>query len=221
MFKIELFERVDSTNDLAREYDYGTVILASEQTSGKGRFNRRWESSRGGLWFSIVLKPKRRLFEYTFIASLSVIRSLRLGKIKWPNDIIYRRKKLCGILSEAITIGEKTKIIIGIGININNIIPDELKSIAISLSKIKGKAIDCDKILNKVLDNFEKLNAIEFDKILEEYKKNCIILGKHISIKKQHEVITGKVRDIDYDGNLILESQGKIISLNEGDVSLS
>ena len=121
MFKIHKFDSVDSTNEEGKKFGYNSVIVSSVQVKGKGRFKREWESKKGGLWFSIVLEPTRELFEYTFIASLAVLKGAGVGGIKWPNDVVYEGKKLCGILSESVISGDRAeKMIIGIGMNVNN-----------------------------------------------------------------------------------------------------
>ena len=221
MFTIYRFKAVDSTNSLARDYPPNSIILAEEQKKGKGRFNRRWHSKKGGLWFSIILKPERRIFEYTFITSLAILKSLKIkAKIKWPNDIMYNNKKICGILSQLISQGTKNKVIVGIGINVNNQLPRRLGKKATSLRKIKKKSYDLIVLLNNILNNFEYLSKKEFKDILSEYKKNCLILNKSIRVCCLQKNLSGNAVDIDYDGNLILEKDGKTIKLNEGDVSI-
>jgi BirA family biotin operon repressor/biotin-[acetyl-CoA-carboxylase] ligase len=221
---ITKFDVVASTNDIAKDYPFGYVVVAEEQTKGKGRFGRKWDSGKGGLWFSIVILPRRKLFEYTFIASLAVFEGVGVEKaeIKWPNDVIYGNKKLCGILSEAVFHGDKAeKIIVGIGLNVNNKIPNELKETAISLKEIKGKNIDKDRLLGKILKNFGKMNSLPFSEILKKYKSKCRMLGKRIKVRTMDKTVKGKAVDIDNEGNLILETKGKKLKLNEGDVSIA
>ena len=113
MFKIHKFKRVASTNNTAEKYPIDSVIIAEEQTKGRGRFNREWNSGKGGLWVSIVVKPVRKLCEYTFIASLAVFEAVKTEAdnidIKWPNDLYYKKKKLCGILTEVVSAGNKVE----------------------------------------------------------------------------------------------------------------
>ncbi|MCK5281975.1 MAG: biotin--[acetyl-CoA-carboxylase] ligase [Nanoarchaeota archaeon] len=221
MFEIHKFECVGSTNSLARDYSSGNAIVAREQNKGRGRFDRKWVSSKGGLWFSIVLKPNRRLFEYTFIASLAVLESIKVNaKIKWPNDIVFYGKKLCGILSESVFEGnDARKVIIGVGINVNNDV-SELRDIAVSLKEIKNEEINIDDLLNNILKNFEKISEMEFKDILKEYKENCSVLGKEIKIKTVDGEIMGKAVDVDEEGRIVVETKGERIVLREGDVSI-
>src|SRR3989338_8781984 len=103
---IHFFSELDSTNTKAAEFSAGDVIVAERQTKGHGRFNREWQSGAGGLWFSIVAKPERRLCEFTFVASLAVLKALPAqAELKLPNDVLYKEKKLSGILTEVISSG--------------------------------------------------------------------------------------------------------------------
>lgn len=220
MFTIHRFKEVGSTNDVAKKYSFDNIIVAEEQSKGRGRFKREWVSGKGGLWFSIVLKPSRRVFEYTFIASLAVLRAIKVGSIKWPNDVVYDGKKVCGILSEIITQGDESKVIVGVGINVNNSIPNSLEDIAISLSSIKKKKVNIDSLLNRIILNFEELNKVEFKKILIEYKKNCSILRKEIKVKSIDKGISGRAVDVDSDGRLVLKTAKGKIRVGEGDVTV-
>jgi BirA family biotin operon repressor/biotin-[acetyl-CoA-carboxylase] ligase len=170
MFIIHRFSEIGSSNDIAKDYDFNSVIVADSMKSGRGRFKRRWIAPKGGLWFSIILQPKRNPFEYTFIACLSVLQSIQIGEIKWPNDIIYKNKKVCGILSEMISDVDRQKLILGIGINVNNNLPGSLKDLATSLKEIKKEKIDKKELFQKVLFQIEKNTKKDFDDILSEYK---------------------------------------------------
>ena len=218
MFNIHRFEKIDSTNKIARNYPAGSVVIAEIQHKGKGRFDRTWISNKGGLWLSIIVKPQRKICEYTFIASLAVHNAINEKlDIKWPNDLYYKKKKLCGILTEIYSVGNKVeKIIVGMGINLNNKAPEE----GISLKDIKGKEIDIDDFLNKVLDNFGKLSNLGLPTIIRQYKKNCSMLGKQVKVVTLNKEVKGKAIDIDNEGNLILETENGKLRLNEGDTSI-
>ena len=169
--KIHRFEVLDSTNTYALKnhsilHD-GDVVVALEQTSGRGREKRYWHSPRGGLWFSVVFKPKniRDLNFYTKLASVSLLQVLKDLKIsaylKWPNDVYHKKKKLAGVLTEGIFDGEiPVVIVVGVGLNVNNEIPDSLKNVATSLKEIKGKEYPLDELLMLILkrmrSNWEK-----------------------------------------------------------------
>ncbi|MBS3098310.1 biotin--[acetyl-CoA-carboxylase] ligase [Candidatus Woesearchaeota archaeon] len=163
MFKIYHFKKLSSTNYEARKFSAGSIIIADTQTKGKGRLKRKWSSSKGGVYMSIVLKPKiKNLNKLTIIAVKAVQRTLKkldiATKIKFPNDLQYKGKKICGILTENIFKNDKIeKMIIGIGINTNNPLPKSLESKAITLKKIMKKGVNNKKIINKLLKEFNLL----------------------------------------------------------------
>ncbi len=218
MFIIHKLEKVDSTNTLARDYPVGTVLVAAEQDKGKGRFQREWVSEKGGLWFSIVVEPSRRAFEYTFIASLAVLESVKFGEIKWPNDIVYEGKKLCGILTEVISEGNVAKrVIVGVGLNVNNNFPSDVGGV--SLCEVDGEK-DLDALLSRILTEFERIGNMEFEQILKLYKSKCGILGKMVTVKAMDKEIKGKAIDIAKDGGLMLRTEKGLLEVDEGDVTL-
>lgn len=171
------FDSIGSTNDYSAELIKntaisdlerldGTLVLAEKQTSGRGRFGRRWLSPGGGLWFSLIfmtnIRPKE-LPNLTLIAAFSISEALMdtygIGiDIKWPNDLYYGEHKLGGILSELKKEGILQIIILGVGINVN--IDDKtlggLDNMATSIQKILGIEADRELIMAKILDNFER-----------------------------------------------------------------
>jgi BirA family transcriptional regulator, biotin operon repressor / biotin---[acetyl-CoA-carboxylase] ligase len=217
-YKMFYFNRVPSTNILALKSPFNSVIVAATQTKGEGRFKRKWQSPIGGLWFSVVVSPQKRPFEYTFIMSLSVIKSIGVGKIKWPNDITYANKKICGILCKNYFQGDTSKIIMGVGINVNNDIPKKITQKAISLKTIKNEETNLNNLLKTILTEFEILSRLSFSKILDQYKSNCGIIGKLVKVKKIDKEIKGQVIDINKSGNLIINTGVKIEEVDEGDV---
>ena len=171
------FDSIGSTNDYSAELIKntaisdlerldGTLVLAEKQTSGRGRFGRRWLSPGGGLWFSLIFMTNIRpeeLPNLTLIAAFSISEALMdtygIGiDIKWPNDLYYGEHKLGGILSELKKEHTLQIIILGVGINVN--IDDktlgELDNMATSIQKILGKAADRELIMAKILNNFER-----------------------------------------------------------------
>jgi BirA family biotin operon repressor/biotin-[acetyl-CoA-carboxylase] ligase len=216
---------IDSTNDyakeLAKEGKRNFVVLADKQNNGKGRWGRVWYSDEGGLYFSIVLDSKlynpkvvNLLVPICIIETLKNYVDKELG-IKFPNDIMVKvdggYKKLGGILTEL----TDDYMVIGIGINVNNQIRNEIREIAISLKEIVGKELDKVEIFNDFLKTFEsyleKLKNKEIDdyEILKKYKKYSITIGMQVKIfLSNNEVITGKVYDIDFDGIVLGTEKG-------------
>ena len=167
-------KEIGSTNDFAlklinhkkRNFPDGTVVLAEIQKKGRGRFERKWISPAGGLWFTIILKTtleQKKLPEVTLIAAYSIASVLNTeynikAVIKWPNDIYHKRLKLSGILAEVERINNDVFLIIGIGINVNlnmkDLAPFGKKSTSIKTTL--GKDIERELLLPKILFYFEK-----------------------------------------------------------------
>ena len=151
---IEVFDEIDSTNEqakkIAKNAREGTIVVANNQTNGKGRRGREFESKRGGLYFSIILKPDVAIEKVPFITQLaacSIYKALNeMGvdiSIKWPNDIILNDKKICGILCEmSCEIDYLSYVVAGIGINMKKVDFEEgLEKIATSLEKVMNSII--------------------------------------------------------------------------------
>lgn len=223
--KIHYFLEIDSTNNIAKKLaeqdaEEGTIVIAESQSSGRGRLGRRWESPKGGIWLSIILRPKLRLKEavkISLIAAVAVARTIRqeLGldaEVKWPNDVLINWRKVCGILTEAISEREKAKYaIVGIGINANfdlSVLPEELRKTATSLKEILGREIDGEKFICNLLEYFEayyeKLRKGKFNVIIDEWRKISCILGREVQISN-HERFEGLAEDIDENGWLIVK----------------
>ena len=232
-------ETVDSTNDYLKkinnQVEDGTVVISDEQTKGKGRLGRKWQSkSREGIWMSIILKPEIIPYKapfITLIAGASIVKALNNlqvpAKIKWPNDIIINNKKVSGILTELSADIEKTNyIIVGIGINVNNSEFDrDLKEKATSLYKEHYKLSKVD-IVTEILHELEKLYKDYIDRdCKEETLKICkeysAIINKNVYIVKENEKELVRCVDINKEGNLIVrDSNNKLKEIISGEVSI-
>lgn len=232
-------ETVDSTNDYLKkinnQVEDGTVVISDEQTKGKGRLGRKWQSkSREGIWMSIILKPEIIPYKapfITLIAGASIVKALNNlqvpAKIKWPNDIVINNKKVSGILTELSADIEKTNyIIVGIGINVNNSEFDrDLKEKATSLYKEHYKLSKVD-IVTEILHELEKLYKDYIDRdCKEETLKICkeysAIINKDVYIVKENEKELVKCVDINKEGNLIVrDSNNKLKEIISGEVSI-
>jgi len=220
--KIYSYKEIDSTNDAANRLassgeKEGSVVIAEYQTKGRGRLGRKWVSPRGkGAYFSIILRPDilpREVPVITLLSSLSVAKAIREALdlpsfIKWPNDVLINRQKVCGILTELN--GELDKVnfvIIGIGININTK-KELLPKGASSLSMEKGKDIsrlDFTRILFKSLDKYYKIfKEGKIEAIIKEYKRLSVILNREVQVNSHNQALSGTAVDVDKDGALIL-----------------
>lgn len=165
------FDKIDSTMNYAKKIaeegcPEGTVVIAEQQTKGHGRFNRMWISDRGGLYFSIILKPELTISKLpllTLVASaivaetISKLYSLK-PETKWPNDVLINGRKICGILAESVLEIDKLKyVVIGIGINVNNRVASKIEGIeATSIKKELGKKVSRIDLMKVLLEEFEK-----------------------------------------------------------------
>lgn len=232
---IKYFESITSTNDVLKcdtltNFDNIMVYIANEQTNGRGRKGRSFYSPKDdGIYFSLsfpISISNSNL--YTITAAVSVAKELRKlnfnPKIKWVNDILINNKKVCGILTEAISKKPNSpisNIIIGIGINLSNsTFPAELKDIAIDLGLSKSIITKDFKInlATKISENILK-NLNNPDYILNEYKKNLFTLNKQVEYMDNNKKINGIAIDINNDGNLIIKDiSGKLYVINSGEV---
>ena len=210
------FDELDSTNDYLRRnhksHEEFDVISARTQTHGKARRQNDWISVDGMALFSFFLKERDnwKIEDYLklpLIAGIAVIKGLRKienleYKFKWTNDVYVENMKLCGILIE------KTEdvYITGIGINVNNMLPENLKSKAISLTQIRNKKYEIDKVIKNIVLEFQTLcenleNGFWKD-ILKEINQINYLKGKKIELKFGNEVISGVAHNINKDGEI-------------------
>ncbi len=225
--EIEVLYEVDSTNEFFKKnyksFHDGAIVVAIKQTAGKGRLGRSWYSPEGGLWYSVLFKPKIHvnLHAYTKIFSIAIIEvlsKLRIkAYIKWPNDIYYNDKKLCGILAESISVNDRVvAIVIGIGMNVNNDIPEDLKGTAIALKDILRKNIKITYLLDEI--NKHAWNILisyrnETENVTKLWKKHLVPKeGDKIKINNEGEIVEGSVLKIS-DEMLYVDIGGKVIGV--------
>lgn len=239
---VQVDKIVNSTNICAKlaatnGADHGSVFVSEKQTMGRGRMGRTFLSMDGNsIYMSLVLRPKVSASDAIYIttaASVAVMRAIRkvTGKsvlIKWVNDLFFEGKKVCGILTEAVTnieTGIIDSVVLGIGINFNvqnTNIPIELKEIATALYSGDTYGVTRNQligeIINQVLDICE---SIEDKSFLKEYKEYSMILGSNIYIISGEEKTEAKAIDINEYGGLVVElKDGTIKNLNSGEVSI-
>ena len=242
--EMEYHPSVDSTNRLAKKLAYhgaaeGTIVVAEEQTGGKGRLERNFYSPRGkGIWFSVILRPNflpHDAPKCTLMAAVAVAEAMKRfnmkAQIKWPNDIMFNGRKLVGILTEISgELGKINYLVIGIGINVNisrDDFPEELQPVAASLSEICGEEISRVKFLRAVLEEFDKLyrevNSTGFDNVLKIWRKYNVTLGKNIRVISAidgGETFTGRAVDLNSDGALVVKTDNGLRAVYAGDVSI-
>lgn len=233
------FNTIDSTNDYAKKIANGekdgAIVISEEQTKGKGRLGRNWDSKANeGIWMSIILKPNMIPYKapfITLIAGASIVRVLNnlnvKATIKWPNDIILNNKKICGILTELSSEIERINyIVLGIGINVKTMeFSQEICNIATSLYK-EGYIISRVDLVRNILEEFEKLydDYIENDSkvnTLNICREYSAIIGKEIYIINGEDKEMVTCLDINSNGNLLIKnSKDEIREIMSGEVSI-
>jgi len=242
--KIIFLRGTRSTNDLAKKLagygvDEGTVVIAETQKAGRGRLGRRWFSPMGGLWFSVVLRPKLRVSEalrLVFVAGLAVAETLHelyglSVETKWPNDVLLNKRKICGILSEMNTSGGKVNsAIVGIGVNVNfdvrESLPKELWQAVTSLENELHRRVRLEDLFKSLLENLEKeydllING-DYIRVLDDWKRYASFLGHEVEVTSDSESVCGSAIDVDFEGALIIKLKcGSTKRVIVGDVSLT
>ena len=240
-FILDVRESVTSTNTIAKELaakgaKEGTVIIAREQTEGRGRMGRSFYSPNySGIYFTVILRPKLNLEDSLLIttaAAVAVAKAIESvakvnATIKWVNDIFIDEKKVCGILTEASLNFENGGLeyaVVGIGINIGTKdFPEEIKQVAGSIFKDKPDQTPVTSmILAEVLNNIaESMNSLTDKKYLEEYRKRSFLVGKLIHVIRGGSIIPAKAIDIDEKARLVVEYEDHTIeALVSGEVSV-
>jgi len=241
--QIFYYNKVNSTNSVAKNairdkrihLPEGTVIIAYEQTAGRGRLGRAWHSPYGGVWMSIILFPDLEpayISKITLMAAVVLVQSLKAlfnipALIKWPNDIMIEDQKLCGILTEMSAESDQINyVVVGIGVNANidmEQFPEEIRKQSTSLQEILGKQISKIRFTRLLLENFEKyydlLQRKQFTPILKEWKLNTDTLGRNITVLSAGQTISGEAVDITSEGALVIKKEdGETVSILSGTV---
>jgi len=235
--QILVFEQTSSTNDVVEhmarsQAGEGLVVFAESQTKGRGRHGRAWVSPRGkGLWFSVLLRPRLKpvaAARITVAASVAVARAVRKttgldARIKWPNDITVRGKKVAGILTELHAEGDEIlAAILGIGIDVNCRVEELPANIATSLQIETGKPQDRAALAIETLaalDECYRAAQTNFDALVTEWAAWCTTLGKQLVVTMGARRIEGHAQALDDDGALLLRrDNGQIERILAGDV---
>ncbi len=224
---IHHFQSIDSTNSKAYQLamegaEEGEVVVAESQTQGKGRLGREWFSPPFlNLYLSVILRPKispHQASMVTLMAAVATAEAIQQAtgldpKIKWPNDLLLRERKVAGLLNEIHSEADRIHfIILGIGVNINmeiKMFPKEIRQKATSLRMEKGEMISRKDFIQILLQRLERwyLTLLEEgpSAILEAWRKWATIKGRWVKVISFGETLLGRAIDIDSDGALIIE----------------
>lgn len=234
--EVKVFKSIDSTNSEAKRavangLERDAIFVSEEQTAGRGRRGRSFYSPKeSGIYFSCVLHPNVGLADSTAITSAAAVtvrnaiagKTKKDPKIKWVNDIFIDDRKVCGILTEAVSdfeSGRVQAVVVGIGINLTTeSFPDELKSIAASV----GCRINRCELISEIFLRLRELcRSLPDRSFMEDYRRHSLVLGKTVFFEKNGEGIYAKAIGIRDDGTLeVTAENGERILLNSGEISI-
>jgi BirA family biotin operon repressor/biotin-[acetyl-CoA-carboxylase] ligase len=236
------FSEIESTNDLllrlgASDIAEGAVALAESQTRGRGRQGRKWLAAAGkSLAFSVLLRPRldpHRIPGITLAAAVAVARALELSGfkagIKWPNDVLLKGCKVCGILTEmGPSKDNRASVVLGVGLNVNQTardFPPQLRSLASSLALVGGRRLDRVVVLQRLLKELETTYGWvldhRFDRVRKEWRKRSVTLKRRVRVVQGRRSFIGEAYDIDPMGALLVRTEkGTTVKVLSGDVKL-
>ena len=236
---IRWHDSVPSTNDIALRLTQvpvpeGTVVIADEQTAGRGRRGRPWVSPRGGVWLSVILSPDLALETVPivgFAAAIAAAVAIRkttglLARLKWPNDVLVDGKKVVGVLTEAAP--APGWVVVGVGINANiarHALPEGPTSPVASLQTLLGRPIDREALMRTLLRELDRwyamLGSAGVGSVLRRWREMADTLGKPVRVEMASATICGVARDVDESGALwIAMADGTAHRVVAGDVQL-
>ena len=235
--------QVDSTNDqlkvLARQgAPHGTVFAAGAQTGGHGRLGRVFHSPQGtGMYLSILLRPQcvpMELMHLTCASGVAMCNAIERAAgfrpgIKWTNDLVYHKRKLGGILTEMglTPQGSVDYAIVGIGINCSQQeldFPEEIRTVAGSLEMVTKRPVSRSALAASMMEALQEMADALFvrkEELMAQYRRDCITIGKEISLIRSEEIRRGTALDVDENGALVVAfSDGNVEVVNSGEVSV-
>ncbi len=226
-YTIEYHDTHTSTNERARELATegaeNVVVLADEQTGGRGRLDRRWASPSGGIWLSVLLRPDvpaTHAPAFTLAAAVATARAVRAvggeASIKWPNDVLVGGDKIAGILTEME--GEADRIswlVVGIGLNANVDPPDLPAQRATSLRAVVGD-VNRRGVTQSLLEALADLTT-DLDEILPAWRELSGTLGRRVRIETADSTVTGEAVDVRFPGALVVETEEGQTEVTTGD----
>lgn len=235
------YETIDSTNIEVRRYskagaESGLVVTSRKQTAGKGRRGRSWESPADeNLYFSILLRPKlapEKAPMLTLLMAYSVAKALQKKniniEIKWPNDLVLSKKKICGILTEMnLAEGQVEDVIVGVGLNVNTMrFSEELDDKATSLIIELGRKLECGELLGWILEEFEEryhqfLEVQDLSFLHEDYNGMLINRNREVLVLEPGNEYQAEALGINELGELLVKkADGSIEAVFAGEVSV-
>ncbi|MDG6217989.1 MAG: biotin--[acetyl-CoA-carboxylase] ligase [Candidatus Thermoplasmatota archaeon] len=228
---------IESTNDKAKTLanhgePEGTVVISDAQSQGRGRKQRLWSSGKGGLWFSIILRPDIQLsnaMQVTMCAAVALVEAIQKElmlkpSVKWPNDLLIGNKKICGILTEiSAELDEINYLIVGIGLNVNNDLPAQLQENSTTLKYETKQIVSLSSLFIKILESFDgfyqNLKKGDVALIRKVWLSNSSTIGSQVTVNMENEVIEGIAIDIGTKGELIVKTTNGDKYIVSGDIT--
>ncbi len=228
---IRCYGEIDSTNTFAKAWAYegaphGAAVLADHQLAGRGRLGRSYYSPPGGLYMSVILDtggiPPGMV---TTLAAVSVLRSVKAVsgqtlRIKWVNDLLLEGRKVCGILAESLSMQRQpSRVVLGIGINTVSVaFPPEIEDTAGTLAR-EGVDLDREWLAAAILNDLTAGLAL-CPGHLDDYRANCVTLGREVRFSYDGRLRTGRAKDVDTAGALLVDTAEGSLRLEAGEVSV-
>lgn len=230
--RLHYYPEVDSTMDIAMELARGgcpgfTVVVAERQNKGRGRLQRIWQSTEGGLYFTMVLRPQitpsaAPLINLAAAVDLADVLESLYGiraQLKWPNDVLVKNRKLAGILSQMVADSDRIEFVnLGMGINVHN----DTRGVAppaISVAQVTHQKVSRAEILKDFWNRLEKrLLTPDLNDVVMDWKKRTLTLGRRVKVQTLSDVFDGLAVDVDPGGGLVLQTaDGKRQTILYGD----
>jgi BirA family biotin operon repressor/biotin-[acetyl-CoA-carboxylase] ligase len=222
--KIIEFEQIDSTNNYCKQLnEKEAIVIADSQSGGRGTKGRSFVSDFGGIYISLLKTYENfdfaNAFKIMINSSVAVCKTLEefgiKPTIKWANDVLVGGKKICGTLIENTFSGNNTcRSIVGIGLNVNNTLSDDLKDIATTMCSSAGKQFDISKVKQVLIANLQK----EYD--ILQYKSYINWFNSQVKLNLNGDLVSAVALDVADDGRLICNIGGKKVLVSSGEVSL-
>lgn len=222
--KIIELDEIDSTNEFCKRFDFkeDVIVTAERQIKGKGTNGRSFSSEEGGLYVSVMRRYKDFDYSKTFSiminACVAVCRTVKhfglTPNIKWANDVLIDGKKVCGTLIENRFAGNELISIVGIGLNVNNVLPPELDGIATTMGAEKGKKISLKRVRNTLIKNLKKNYTVS------DYKRYVDWFGREIYLDRSGSRVDAVALDVDEEGLLVCNVGGEIKKISSAEMSL-
>lgn len=241
-YNVVYYEEIDSTNTQAKRMaktgaEHGLIVTADKQSAGRGRRGRAWESPAGmNLYFSILLRPE---FEPDKAPMLTLVMAYSVAKvigaqeglpvgIKWPNDLVLEKKKICGILTEMeLSENQIADVVIGVGINVNTTeFPKELRDKATSLYLQRGCKVERERLLQQILEEFGQqyerfLEIQDLSFLKDAYNQMLINKGKEVLVLEPGHEYQAKALGVNEKGELLVKkNDGSVEAVFAGEVSV-